>query len=302
MTAGSFRLRGHENQSDGLISALSDRAPVSIHTVPTPRARRANTLWRALLGAGTRSPPNPDLLIGTGNAIQLPVLVSRRRRGGYAVVLMKTSFPVASFDLMIVPTHDLLVTRGAFNRARPAEEKSPGEGLILIGGPEREHPWAPDMLETQITAIADCHPDIHWCAASSRRTPTEFLPHLRKLKLANLDTVAVDDVHADWLPRKVAATAAVRITEDSVNMLYEALGIGVPVIGCDHGGVGEALAGGFPERRVTAGDEDALLSKVRAFRSHPTRPATPVPFTLEAILAKTLALYAELAGGSPPYH
>ncbi|GMQ76597.1 MAG: hypothetical protein BMS9Abin01_1882 [Gammaproteobacteria bacterium] len=73
------RLRGHENQSDGLISALSDRTPVSIHTMPTPRARRVNTLWRALLGADTRSLPNPDLPIGTGNATQLPVLVARRR-------------------------------------------------------------------------------------------------------------------------------------------------------------------------------------------------------------------------------
>ena len=84
--------------------------------------------------------------------------------------------------------------------------------------------------------------------------------------------------------------------------VVEALSMGVPVLGYDHGCVGEVLAGSFPEGRVTVGDEDALLSKVRAFRSHPPRPTTPVPFTLEAMLAKTLTLYAELVGGSPPYH
>ena len=82
----------------------------------------------------------------------------------------------------------------------------------------------------------------------------------------------------------------------------EALSMGVPVIGYNHGGVGELLAGSFPEGRVAAGDEEALLSKVKAFRSHPPRPTTPLPFTLEAMLAKTLALYAELADRSPPYH
>ncbi len=226
-------LRGHENQSDGLITALSDRTPLSIHTVPTPRARRVHALWRAFLGADTRTLPNPDLLIGTGNATHVPMLVARRRRGGCAVVLMKPSFPMAWFDLVIAPAHDrltprenLLVTRGALNRVRPSKEKSPGEGLLLIGGPERAHRWAPDMLEAQITAIADGHRDIQWCASSSRRTPKDFLPHLRKLKHANLDTVAVEDVDADWLAKKLATTATVWVTEDSVNMLYEALTAG----------------------------------------------------------------------------
>jgi mitochondrial fission protein ELM1 len=226
-------LRGHENQSDGLITALADRTCLSIHTVPTLRARRVSVLWRTVLGEDTRKLPNPDLLIGTGNATHLPLLAARRRRGGRTVVLMKPSYPMAWFDLVIAPAHDrlvarenLLVTRGALNRIRPAQRKNPGEGLILIGGPDREHPWAPEMLEGQITAITDRHRDIQWCAASSRRTPREFLPRLQALKLANLDTASVEDVDAEWLVQKLATTATVWVTEDSVNMLYEALTAG----------------------------------------------------------------------------
>ena len=82
--------------------------------------------------------------------------------------------------------------------------------------------------------------------------------------------------------------------------VLEALSMGVPVLGYDHGGVGEVLARAFPEGRVAAGDEGALLAKVREFHSHPRRPTTPVPFTLKSMLAKTLALYAELAPDPRP--
>lgn len=226
-------LRGHENQSDGLISALADRAALSVHTVSTPRAHRSSALWRALRGADTGSLPNPDLAIGTGNATHVPMLLARRRRGGRIVVLMKPGLPMAWFDLVIAPAHDrlapranLLITRGALNRMRPAKEKNPSEGLLLIGGPERRHPWVPELLEAQITAIVDRHPGIRWCAVSSRRTPAGFLPHLRALRRANLDTVAVDEVDGDWLPGRLATATTVWVTEDSVNMLYEALTAG----------------------------------------------------------------------------
>ncbi len=84
--------------------------------------------------------------------------------------------------------------------------------------------------------------------------------------------------------------------------VVEALSMGVPVLGYDHGGVGEVLAGAFPQGRVAAGDEQLLLDRVREFRTRPPRPATPVSFTLEAMQNKTLALYAELASALPRHH
>jgi glycosyltransferase involved in cell wall biosynthesis len=77
--------------------------------------------------------------------------------------------------------------------------------------------------------------------------------------------------------------------------VVEALSIGVPVLGYDHGGVGEVLARAFPEGRISTGDTDALFARVRELRADPLRPATPVPFTLDAMLEQTLALYEDLA-------
>ena len=75
----------------------------------------------------------------------------------------------------------------------------------------------------------------------------------------------------------------------------EALSLGVPVIGYDHGGVGEILAALCPTGRIPVGDWDALTHRVREFLQHPP----PVPrndrFTLQAMLDAELALYEEMA-------
>lgn len=77
--------------------------------------------------------------------------------------------------------------------------------------------------------------------------------------------------------------------------VVEALAIGVPVIGWDHGGVGEVLAALQPEGRVVPGDRVALANRARAFLLHP--PALPqrIPYTLSAMQQATLDVYDEFS-------
>jgi len=74
----------------------------------------------------------------------------------------------------------------------------------------------------------------------------------------------------------------------------EALSLGVPTIGYDHGGVGESLRAIYPAGLVPLGDLDALVGKTREF----LRAAPPVPpdqpFTLQRMTDATLAVYQEL--------
>ncbi|MBU1191556.1 MAG: glycosyltransferase family 4 protein [Gammaproteobacteria bacterium] len=79
--------------------------------------------------------------------------------------------------------------------------------------------------------------------------------------------------------------------------VLEALSLGVPVIGYEHGGVGEVLATVFPEGRVAMGNMDELAAKVTSFLAR-TRSVSEVnPYTLAQMLDKTLELYASLATG-----
>lgn len=224
-------VRGHENQTSGLVEALARQTEIRAHVIAVPRgAAQLRIAWRLFLGTGFHDLPDPDLLVGAGHATHLPLVAARRARGGQSVVVMSPSLPVGWFDLLICPNHDripeapnVIVTRGALNRARPGSDKIPGEGLILIGGPDRYYGWSADELTEQIELVVRRNPDIHWAAASSRRTPAGFLAHLDHLRLANLDTFAVEEVDVDWLPGKLASAATVWVTEDSVSMIHEAI-------------------------------------------------------------------------------
>jgi len=224
-------LRGHENQTAGLVEALARQTEIRAHAIAAPRgAAQLRAAWRIFLKRDLRDLPDPDLLVGAGHATHLPLVAARRARGGRSVVVMTPSLPVSWFDLLICPNHDripeaanVIVTRGALNRARPGSEKDPGEGLVLIGGPDQYYGWSVDELTEQIALIVRRDPAIHWAAASSRRTPTGFLDHLEQLRLPNLDTFAVEDVDVDWLPGKLASAATVWVTEDSVSMIHEAI-------------------------------------------------------------------------------
>lgn len=78
----------------------------------------------------------------------------------------------------------------------------------------------------------------------------------------------------------------------------EALSLGVPVAGYDHGGVGEQLDLLFPAGKIPPGDTVAAAKTLRHFlESRPTVPASH-PFTLQRMLDQTVEVYQELLGSA----
>jgi len=77
--------------------------------------------------------------------------------------------------------------------------------------------------------------------------------------------------------------------------VVEALSSGRPVVGWDHGGVGELLGRYFPEGRVRLGDMERLLAATLGALEGP-QPAPIHAQTLQQMQAQTLELYDSLAG------
>lgn len=74
----------------------------------------------------------------------------------------------------------------------------------------------------------------------------------------------------------------------------EALSLGVPTIGYDHGGVGEQLAAILPEGRVPHGDMGRLEALTSRWLEHAPEVPKSQPFTLQHMLESTLRVYQEL--------
>lgn len=74
----------------------------------------------------------------------------------------------------------------------------------------------------------------------------------------------------------------------------EALALGTPLLGYEHGGVGEILDALLPSGRIQLGDSQTLLNKLLTWLPAPPQPATTQPFTLDAMLDQTLQTYLNL--------
>lgn len=76
--------------------------------------------------------------------------------------------------------------------------------------------------------------------------------------------------------------------------VIEALSVGRPVLGWNHGGVGELLAELQPQGAVMPFDESLLAERACALLAHPPQPLATMPYTLRAMQDATLSLYQEL--------
>src|SRR5690606_19494016 len=77
--------------------------------------------------------------------------------------------------------------------------------------------------------------------------------------------------------------------------VLEALSVGRPVLGWDHGGVGELLRELQPQGATPGFDLQLLAGRARELLRQPPAPPARIPYTLSAMQDATLAVYDELA-------
>lgn len=130
-----------------------------------------------------------------------------------------------------------------------------------------------------------------------------YLAELRALaeRLNVTAVLAITPPRADVREALAASALVLQLSskpEAFGRTVVEALSLGRPVLGCDHGGVGELLAAHFPAGRVVPGDAAATLAVAKTLLALP-RPLPPLPGlpTRAAMQEATLALYREVIDG-----
>ncbi len=284
---------GHENQTAGLVQAVQMHCPLEVHDIPAPNSVAAVGAWAIWWFPWGDTLPDPDLLLGAGQATHVPLLAARRARGGRTVLLMQPSLPCSWFDLCVIPLHDaprpaenVFIPQGVLNRVRPGAAKDPRQGLILIGGPSKHHRWSEREVIEQIAQIqARGAPQQRWRLTTSRRTPAEFVAAVNKIvDPARIEVVPFERTDADWLPAQLAWAGNVWVTADSVSMIYEALTAGAAV------GLIDVPADG--EDRVASGIQSlvdtGLATRFSQWRSGAELRAPKQPFSEAARVAREI--------------
>ncbi|MEJ2688098.1 MAG: glycosyltransferase family 4 protein [Gammaproteobacteria bacterium] len=132
-----------------------------------------------------------------------------------------------------------------------------------------------------------------------------FLHELeRAIAAADLaDTITLVGHRSDLREVLAASDAVLSLSTDPEafgRTTIEALSLGVPAAGYDHGGVAEQLRAVLPQGLVPVGDRRAMAELLAGWYQSPPAVPSSHPFTLRAMLDCTLGLYESLAASRPP--
>lgn len=173
--------------------------------------------------------------------------------------------------------------------------------LLLLPGRGTRLKGHADALALLAALREAGHPDARlWMPGVVQQGRERYLDHLRMQarRLDIGDAVLFDQATAE-MPAAYAASDLVlqlsRKPEAFGRTVGEALAMGRPVLGWDHGGVGELLAQWQPQGAVPPFDHGALLACAGRLLHAPPTQAVDIPYTLQATQHATLELYAEIA-------
>ncbi|MFC4726673.1 glycosyltransferase [Coralloluteibacterium thermophilus] len=143
-----------------------------------------------------------------------------------------------------------------------------------------------------------------WLMGAAGRGREGYLDELRALarEAGVADVLAIGPPRADVAQAYAACDLVLQLSrkpEAFGRTVLEALSVGRPVLGWDHGGVGELLAGLYPAGAVPLADLEALEARALALLENPPPAPVTIPHSLAAMQAATLDVYARLVDPLP---
>lgn len=284
-----------------------------------PDVVHARSRLPAWLGAWAlrRMPPPRPRWVTTAHGLNSPGRYSRIMASGERVVCVSET--VRDYLLAhyadLDPARLVVVPRGIDPAVfhpdpRPAAEVRQGLAMEYPGlaeaGPLLLMPGRGTRIKGHadgIDLLASLHaagcPARLWLLGADAAGREAYLGELRQRAAAAgvADALLITPPRNDIRSAYAAADLVLQLSrkpEAFGRTVLEALSMGRPVLGWDHGGVGELLARLYPAGRVALGDMAALARIARALLDAPPPTLPAIPFTLRAMQDATLSLYDQL--------
>jgi len=317
----------HEG-SEHVLWDIGKKSPWTLRLIPLLRkflrenqvdilhARSRMPAWVAYLAWKGMDPNNRPRFITT---IHGPYTVNRysavMTKGERVIVISKM---ILDYVLTNYPKTDpnklRLIYRGVDPKEFPYGYQPPADWLtswydqypetknkILLTLPARITRWKgqEDFLEL-IARVSQKHPEAHGLiVGETKDRKEEFLAQLKaKAEKLGITGKVTFTGHRNDLREVMAISTIVyslaREPEAFGRTTIEALSLGKPIIGYDHGGVGEQLKALLPDGLIAVGKIGKATDLTTKWLSVSPKIKTNLTYTLKGLQQKTLELYSDL--------
>lgn len=225
---------GHLKQVQALLDQLKKEIELSITTINCSNYESLPDLL-----PNENQFDGPSILIGAGHDVYSKILQAKKYLKKYtskdifSIAVLRPSYKLNSFDLIVAPEHDFRKRRLPKNvilfqgslASTSHDPVNENKGIIAIGGPSKHYNFDQEILMNQLHYILSVHPKHEFKIFNSRRTPDALNLKLKNEidNYPNVQFIHLDSSESDTFQDSLNKSSLKFVTPDSSNLVFEAL-------------------------------------------------------------------------------
>ena len=225
---------GHLKQVQALLDQLNKETELLITTINYSNHKSLSEML-----SNKNELDRPIILIGAGHDVYLKILQGKKYlrkltdQDIFSIAVLRPSYKINSFDLIVAPEHDFRRRRLpqnviSFQGSLAPTSQTPideNKAIIAIGGPSKHYKFDHRILIKQLHYILSVYSKHKFKIFNSRRTPDELNIKLKSEfeNYPNVKFIHLNSPESDLFQVTLNESALKFVTPDSSNLVYEAL-------------------------------------------------------------------------------
>ena len=225
---------GHLKQVQALLDQLNKETELLITTINYSNHKSLSEML-----SNKNELDRPIILIGAGHDVYFKILQGKKYlrkltdQDIFSIAVLRPSYKINSFDLIVAPEHDFRRRRLpqnviSFQGSLAPTSQTPideNKAIIAIGGPSKHYKFDHRILIKQLHYILSVYSKHKFKIFNSRRTPDELNIKLKSEfeNYPNVKFIHLNSPESDLFQVTLNESALKFVTPDSSNLVYEAL-------------------------------------------------------------------------------